>query len=74
MINVTIEPFTMIYDDVVIGDNTWIASNVTIYDGARIGSNCRIFPGAVISAIPQDLKYKGEQQQKLVTTPPFASL
>ena len=59
--NVTIEPFTMIYDDVVIGDNTWIASNVTIYDGARIGSNCRIFPGAVISAIPQDLKYKGEQ-------------
>jgi UDP-N-acetylglucosamine acyltransferase len=29
-------------------------------DGARIGKNCRIFPGAVISAPPQDLKYKGE--------------
>jgi UDP-N-acetylglucosamine acyltransferase len=29
-------------------------------DGARIGKNCRIFPGSVISAPPQDLKYKGE--------------
>ena len=28
--------------------------------GARIGKNCKIFPGAVVSAIPQDLKYKGE--------------
>lgn len=35
--NVTIEPFTMVYGDVEIGDGTWIASNVTIYDGARIG-------------------------------------
>jgi UDP-N-acetylglucosamine acyltransferase len=24
-------------------------------------SNCKIFPGAVISAIPQDLKYDGEE-------------
>ena len=26
-----------------------------------IGKKCRIFPGAVISAIPQDLKYAGEE-------------
>ncbi|MBQ8056274.1 MAG: acyl-ACP--UDP-N-acetylglucosamine O-acyltransferase, partial [Paludibacteraceae bacterium] len=39
---------------------TVIYSNVTIMDGARIGKNCKIFPGAVISAIPQDLKFKGE--------------
>jgi UDP-N-acetylglucosamine acyltransferase len=58
--NVTIEPFSTIYDNVVIGDNTWIGPNVTIFQGARIGKNCRIFPGAVISAIPQDLKFKGE--------------
>jgi len=57
---VEIEPFTTIYGDVVIGDNTWIGPNVTIMDGARIGSNCRIFPGAVISGIPQDLKFEGE--------------
>lgn len=59
--NVTIDPFTTIQGDVVIGEGTWIGPNVTIFDGARIGKNCRIFPGAVISAIPQDLKFKGEQ-------------
>jgi len=59
--NVQIDPFVHIYGDVVIGDGTWIGSNVTIMDGARIGKNCRIFPGAVISAIPQDLKFDGEQ-------------
>jgi UDP-N-acetylglucosamine acyltransferase len=30
-------------------------------EGARIGKNCRIFPSSVISAIPQDLKFKGEE-------------
>jgi len=58
--DVTIGPFSYIAGDVVIGDGTWIGPNVTIMDGARIGRNCRIFPGAVISAIPQDLKFKGE--------------
>lgn len=57
---VVIEPFTTIHKNVVIGEGTWIGSNVTIMEGARIGKNCRIFPGAVISAIPQDLKFEGE--------------
>jgi UDP-N-acetylglucosamine acyltransferase len=58
--NVTIGPFTVIEDDVVIGDDCWIGNNVSILNGARIGNKCKIFPGAVVSAIPQDLKYKGE--------------
>lgn len=58
---VEIGPFTSIAADVEIGEGTWIGPNVTIMDGARIGANCRIFPGAVISAIPQDLKFEGEQ-------------
>lgn len=58
---VVVEPFSYIAADVVIGDGTWIGPNVTIMDGARIGKNCRIFPGAVISAIPQDLKFRGEK-------------
>jgi len=57
---VQIDPFTMIHENVEIGDGTWIGSNVTIMPGARIGKECRIFPGAVISAIPQDLKFSGE--------------
>lgn len=58
--SVVIEPFTTIHKNVVIEEGTWIGSNVTIMEGARIGKNCRIFPGAVISAIPQDLKFEGE--------------
>jgi UDP-N-acetylglucosamine acyltransferase len=59
--NVTISPFVTIEKDVVIGDNTYIYPNVVLMNGARIGKNCRIFPGAVIAAIPQDLKFKGEE-------------
>ena len=58
---VTVEPFATIYGDVVIGDGTWIGSGAAIYDGARIGRNCRIFNGASVSAIPQDLKFSGEE-------------
>ncbi|MAQ70287.1 MAG: acyl-[acyl-carrier-protein]--UDP-N-acetylglucosamine O-acyltransferase [Flavobacteriales bacterium] len=59
--NLKIDAFSSIHKNVTIGNNCWIGSNVTIYPGARIGSNCQIFPGAVISAIPQDLKFKGEE-------------
>ncbi|HTO14925.1 MAG TPA: acyl-ACP--UDP-N-acetylglucosamine O-acyltransferase [Edaphocola sp.] len=59
--NITIDSFTTIQKNVEIGAGTWIGSNVTIMEGARIGKNCHIFPGAVISAIPQDLKYQGEE-------------
>ena len=40
---------------------TTIGMGATILNGARIGKNCRIFPGAVISAVPQDLKFAGEE-------------
>jgi len=59
--NVVIEPFVSIGKNVEIDEGTWIGPNVSIMEGARIGKNCKIFPGAVISAIPQDLKYQGEE-------------
>ena len=59
--NAKIDPFTVIHGDVQIGEGTWIGSNVTIMDGTRIGKNCRIFPGAVLGAVPQDLKFEGEE-------------
>ena len=58
--DVKVDAFTTIEADVVIGEGTWVGPNVTIFNGARIGNHCQIFPGAVIAAIPQDLKYKGE--------------
>lgn len=64
--NVVIEPFATIHNNVEIGEGTWIGSNVTIMEGARIGKNCSIFPGAVISAIPQDLKFEGEDSLAII--------
>ena len=59
-IDVIIDPFAYIAANVIIGDGTWVGPNSTILDGARIGKKCRIFPSAVISGIPQDLKFRGE--------------
>lgn len=59
--NVEIGPFVYIDRNVIIGDNNTIMPNVNILYGSRIGSNNRIFPGAVIGAIPQDLKFRGEE-------------
>ena len=64
--NVVIDPFVTIDKNVEIGEGTRIGSNVTILEGARIGKNCTIFPGAVISAIPQDLKFKGEETVAII--------
>lgn len=59
--DVTIEPFAVIHDNVVIGDGTHIMSHALVMPFSRIGKGCRIFPGAVIGAVPQDLKYAGEE-------------
>jgi len=59
--DVTVEPFAYIAGNVIIGEGTWVGPNATIMDGARIGKKCRIFPSAVVSGIPQDLKFRGEE-------------
>ena len=59
--NCEIGPFCCIDANVVIGDNNVLMNSVTVLSGARIGNGNRIFPGAVISAIPQDLKFRGEE-------------
>lgn len=59
--NVEIAPFVYIDKNVIIGDNNKIMPNANILYGSRIGNNNVIFPGAVIGAIPQDLKFKGEE-------------
>jgi len=58
---VDISPFVTIAGDVSIGEGSWIGPQVSIFDGVRIGKNCKIFPGAVLGAIPQDLKFSGEE-------------
>ena len=58
--NCEIGPFCFIDKNVVIGDNNVLMNNVSIHYGARIGNGNTFFPGAVISGIPQDLKFHGE--------------
>lgn len=64
--SVVIDPFVTIDQNVEIGEGTRIGSNVTICEGTRIGKNCTIFPGAVIGAVPQDLKFCGEDTTAVI--------
>lgn len=56
-----IGPFCYIDKNVIIGSNNHFMNSVTVLSGARIGKENIFFPGAVIAAIPQDLKFKGEE-------------
>jgi UDP-N-acetylglucosamine acyltransferase len=58
--NVKIGPYTVIEDDVIIGEGSEISSSALIASGTRLGKNCRVFHGAVLGTIPQDLKFGGE--------------
>ena len=59
--NCEIGPFCFIDKNVEIGDNNVLMNHVTVLYGARIGNGNTIFPGAVIGAVPQDLKFRGEE-------------
>ncbi len=59
--NCEIGPFCYVDKNVIIGDNNVLMNSVSILYGARIGDGNIFFPGAVISAIPQDLKFVGEE-------------
>lgn len=59
--NVSIGPYSVISGNVEIGDNCQIGTQTVILPGARIGRDCKIFHHAVISEIPQDLKFAGEE-------------
>jgi len=58
--DVTVDPFAVVEGDVQIGDGTHIMSGAVVMKKVIIGKSCKIFPGAVIGAIPQDLKFNGE--------------
>jgi len=56
-----IGPFCYIDKNVEIGSDNRLMNSVTVLYGARIGRHNTFFPGAVIGAIPQDLKFNGEE-------------
>lgn len=56
-----IGPYTMIHENVRIGDQTVVGPHVVIDPYVEIGSDCRIFQFASVGAIPQSLKFQGEE-------------
>lgn len=59
--NCEIGPFCYIDKNVVIGNDNRLMNSVTLLSGTRLGNQNVVFPGAVIGAIPQDLKFRGEE-------------
>ena len=58
--SVTVGPYSLIGENVELGDGTEVMSHVVIDGRTRIGKNNRIFPFTSIGLAPQDLKYRGE--------------
>ena len=64
--NVEIGPFVTIDRDVEIGDGCIIDASATICRYVKMGKNCHVFPSAVIGAVPQDLKFHGEETWTII--------
>lgn len=58
---VKIGPYSQIGPKVKIGRDSIIESHVVIHSHTILGERCHIFPFASIGAVPQDLKFKGEE-------------
>ncbi|MDP2906022.1 MAG: acyl-ACP--UDP-N-acetylglucosamine O-acyltransferase [Candidatus Omnitrophota bacterium] len=58
---VSVGPYTVITDAVVIGDGSAVGTHCNISGNTTIGRNCQLFTGAVVGSRPQDLKHKGEK-------------
>ena len=58
---VEVGPYSIIGPQVKIGKNTKIGPHVVIDGWTHIGEGCTVFQFASIGALPQDLKYKGEE-------------
>jgi UDP-N-acetylglucosamine acyltransferase len=59
--NVEVGPYSMIGANVHIGSGTVIGPHVVIQPHVEIGPDCHIFQYASIGAVPQALKFQGEE-------------
>jgi UDP-N-acetylglucosamine acyltransferase len=63
---VEVGPYSVIGPRVRIGKNTRIGPHVVIDGFTKIGEECTIFQFASLGAIPQDLKYRGEESRVVI--------
>ena len=59
--DVTVGPYAVIGPKVTIGDGCSIGSHAVVESHVRMGKGNRIHSFASVGAIPQDLKYRGEE-------------
>jgi UDP-N-acetylglucosamine acyltransferase len=59
--NIEIGPYTIIKGNTFIGSETTIGSHVVIEPFVHIRPECHIFQYAAIGAVPQSVKFKGEE-------------
>jgi UDP-N-acetylglucosamine acyltransferase len=59
--SVTVGPYTVIGEDVELGEDCEVMSHVVLNGPAKFGKGNKIFPYASIGQDPQDLKYGGER-------------
>src|SRR5438132_13696883 len=64
--NISIGPYAIIGDDVILHDDVEIGAHACIDGPSEIGSGTRLFPYACLGQIPQDLKFKGERTRLIV--------
>ena len=61
-----ISPLAYVSQKAQIGRNVTIDAFAYIDDNVILGDNCHVFPSAVIGAVPQDLKYQGEETYTVI--------
>ena len=59
--NVSIGPYSIVGDDVILHDNIQVASHCVIEGPSEFGVGSVFFPFVSAGQAPQDLKYKGER-------------
>lgn len=64
--SVVIDAFAFIDKDVVIDEGCHVRPHASVLAGARIGKNNEIFEGAIISANPQDFRWKGDDSMVVI--------
>lgn len=64
--SVEVGPYCVVGPHVRIGKGTRLLSHVVVEGWTEIGEDNVFFPFAVIGAVPQDLKYKGEETKVII--------
>ena len=64
--NVKVGPYSVIENDVTIGDDCKIGNFVTICSDTSIAEGCHILHCSSIGEIPQDLKFDGERTKTII--------